>query len=47
MDNRILIVALLLAYGLSFYTERNTDFVIKGTFVFFISLIILIILIFI
>lgn len=39
-------VALLLSYGLSFYTERNSDFVIKGTFVFFISLIILIILIF-
>ena len=41
-----MVVALLLSYGLSFYTERNTDFVIKGTFVFFISLIILIILIF-
>ena len=39
-------VALVLSYGLSFYTERNSDFVIKGTFVFFISLIILIILIF-
>jgi hypothetical protein len=41
-----MVVALLLAYGLSFYTERSSDFVIKGTFVFFISLIILIILIF-
>ncbi len=41
-----MVVALLLSYGLSFYTERNSDFVIKGTFVFFISLIILIILIF-
>jgi len=41
-----MVVALLLSYGLSFYTERNTDFVIKGTFVFFVSLIILIILIF-
>lgn len=41
-----MVVALLLAYGLSFYTERNSDFVIKGTFVFFISLVILIILIF-
>ncbi len=41
-----MIVALLLSYGLSLYTERNSDFVIKGTFVFFISLIILIILIF-
>ena len=39
-------VALLLSYGLSFYTERSSDFVIKGTFVFFISLVILIILIF-
>jgi hypothetical protein len=39
-------VALILSYGLSFYTERNSDFVIKGTFVFFISLVILIILIF-
>ena len=41
-----MIVALLLSYGLSLYTERNSDFLIKGTFVFFISLIILIILIF-
>jgi len=41
-----MIMALLLSYGLSLYTERNSDFVIKGTFVFFISLIILIILIF-
>ena len=41
-----MVVALLLSYGLSLYTERNTDFIIKGTFVFFISLIILIILIF-
>ncbi len=39
-------IALLLAYGLSFYTDRNADFIVKGTFVFFISLIILIILIF-
>ena len=41
-----MVVALLLSYGLSLYTERSSDFVIKGTFVFFISLIILIILIF-
>lgn len=41
-----MVVALLLSYGLSFYTERNADFVIKGTFIFFISLVILIILIF-
>jgi hypothetical protein len=42
-----MIVALLLSYGLSFYTDRNSDFIVKGTFVFFISLILLIILIFI
>lgn len=41
-----LVVALMLSYGLSLYTDRNSDFVVKGTFVFFISLIILIILIF-
>jgi hypothetical protein len=39
-------VALGLSYGLSFYADRNADFVIKGTFIFFISLVILIILIF-
>lgn len=39
-------VALALSYGLSFYTDRNADFIVKGTFIFFISLIILIILIF-
>ena len=42
-----MIVALALSYGLSLYTDRNRDFIVKGTFVFFISLIILIILIFI
>ena len=41
-----MVVALVLAYGLSLYTERNSDFIVKGTFVFFISLVILIILIF-
>jgi hypothetical protein len=41
-----LVVALGLSYGLSLYTDRNSDFIVKGTFVFFISLIILIILIF-
>lgn len=41
-----MVVALVLSYGLSLYTERNGDFIVKGTFVFFISLIILIILIF-
>ena len=39
-------VALVLSYGWSFYIDRNADFIVKGTFVFFISLIILIILIF-
>ena len=42
-----LVVALLLSYGLALYADRNSDFVIKGTFVFFASLIILILLIFI
>lgn len=40
-------VALLLSYGAAFYTDRNADFIVKGTFIFFISLVILIILIFI
>ena len=42
-----MIVALVLSYGLSLLTERNSDFIVKGTFIFFISLVILIILIFI
>lgn len=42
-----LVVALVLSYGLSLLTERNSDFIVKGTFIFFISLVILIILIFI
>ena len=41
-----MVVALVLSYGLSLYTERNSDFIIKGTFIFFVSLVILIILIF-
>jgi hypothetical protein len=41
-----MILALLLSYGLALFTDRNSDFVIKGTFVFFISLVILILLIF-
>ncbi|MBP3791117.1 MAG: restriction endonuclease [Methanobrevibacter sp.] len=41
-----MVVALLLSYGLSLYTDRNADFIVKGTFIFFISLIILILLIF-
>ena len=41
-----MVVALALSYGLSLYTDRNSDFIVKGTFIFFISLIILILLIF-
>ena len=41
-----MLVALLLSYGLSLYADRNSDFIVKGTFIFFISLIILILLIF-
>lgn len=41
-----MVVALLLSYGFSLLIERNSNFMIKGTFIFFISLIILIILIF-
>ena len=41
-----MVVALVLSYGFSLYTERNSDFLVKGTFIFFISLVILIILIF-
>ena len=41
-----MVVALALSYGGSFITVRNSDFIIRGTFVFFISLILLIILIF-
>ena len=42
-----MVVALVLSYGGSFITERDSDFIVRGTFVFFISLILLIILIFI
>ena len=41
-----MVVALLLSYGFSLLVERNSNFIIKGTFIFFVSLIILIILIF-
>lgn len=41
-----MLVALFLSYGLTLFTDRSTDFIIKGTFIFFISLILLIILIF-
>ena len=39
-------VALLLSYLLALFSDRNSNFIVKGTFIFFISLIILIILIF-
>ena len=42
-----MIVALFLSYGLTLYSDRTSDFIIKGTFIFFVSLIILIVLIFI
>ena len=42
-----MLAALILSYGLSLYAERNGDFIVRGTFIFFISLVILIILIFI
>lgn len=42
-----MVVALVLSYGLSLYVDRNSDFLVKGTFIFFISLVILILLIFI
>lgn len=41
-----MVVALVLSYGLSLHVERNSNFLVKGTFIFFISLVILIILIF-
>ena len=40
-----LLAALILAYGVTFYIERNRFFIIKGTVIFFVSLIILILLI--
>ena len=39
-------VAIAVSYGLSLLTEKDSYFIVKGTFVFFISLIILILLIF-
>ncbi len=41
-----MITALVLSYGLSLMTVKNSDFIVRGTFIFFISLVILIILIF-
>ena len=40
-----LLVALILSYGLVIYADRESDILIKGTIVFFISLIIIMILI--
>ena len=40
-----LILALLLSYGLVIYADRESDILVKGTIVFFISLIIIMILI--
>ena len=42
-----MIAAILLSYGIPLMTDRNSDFIVKGTFIFFVSLVILIILIFI
>ena len=39
-------VALFMSYLLALFSDRNSNFIVKGTFIFFISLIILIILIF-
>lgn len=41
-----MLAAIVLSYGSALITERSSDFIFKGTFIFFISLIILIILIF-
>ena len=42
-----MLVALVMSYGLTyFFSERNRYFIIRGTVIFFVSLIILIILIF-
>ncbi len=40
-----LIIALLLSYGLVIYADRESDILVKGTIVFFISLVIIMILI--
>ena len=42
-----MIAAIILSYGAALISERNRDFVVKGTLIFFVSLVILIILIFI
>ncbi len=38
-----LVLALIFSYGLTLYTERSSDVLIKGTIVFFVSLVILMI----
>ena len=40
-----LLLALILSYGLVIYADRESDILVKGTIVFFISLIIIMILI--
>ena len=40
-----LLVALILSYGLVIYADRESDILVKGTIVFFVSLIIIMILI--
>ena len=40
-----LLLALVLSYGLVIYTDRESDILVKGTIVFFISLVIIMILI--
>ena len=40
-----LILALILSYGLVIYADRDADILVKGTIVFFISLVIIMILI--
>ena len=39
-----LAVALVLSYGLVFYTDRGSDVLVKGTIIFFISLVVLMII---
>ena len=39
-----LFVALILSYGITFYADRNSDILTKGTIVFFVSLIVLMVM---
>ncbi|MBO7159499.1 MAG: restriction endonuclease, partial [Methanobrevibacter sp.] len=40
-----LIIALILSYGIVLYSDKDADVLVKGTIVFFISLVIIMILI--